>query len=86
MPVTTGSTTCKGYILTPPTSEGQQDPYALMPCPHTPTTPLALSKGCAQSRRKKACGKGVWCEMHHCGGCKKAVKEGEHNGEGKNGK
>ena len=70
--------TCKGYVLasqhpsTPATAA--HDPYAIVPCPHPPAIPAVLSAGCAASNRKRSCKQGVYCEMHHCAGCKRAWK------------
>jgi hypothetical protein len=73
---------CKGYIL------ASQDPYAIVPCPHPPSVPAVLSSGCAASNRKRSCKQAAYCEMHHCGGCKKALRAAQSgdNGDAKAGK
>ncbi|KAK1922566.1 hypothetical protein DB88DRAFT_541686 [Papiliotrema laurentii] len=78
MPIATPEPTCRGYILAhqhPNAPAGiKPDPYAIVPCPHLPTIPTALSQSCAQSIKKSACKRLTYCEMHHCGACKTATK------------
>lgn len=74
--------TCKGYTLysqhpsTP--AMAKHDPYAIVPCPHPPSIPAVLSAACAESNRKRSCKQAVYCEMHHCGRCRKAWKAVQH--------
>ena len=65
MPAATN--TCKGFIMAHQAPGAPADlpinPYAIVPCPHPVTLPKTLSDHCK--------------DLHHCGYCKKACREGE---------
>lgn len=63
-----------------PTNPKSTTTNAVIPCPHPVAIPKHLSDKCKDSKRRLACSKLQYCELHFCGACKKAVK-GSGGGE-----
>ena len=93
--------TCKGFILAHQVAKAdvsgqaenvdvsspvtELDPYAVVPCPHPPTVPKHLSERCQEHQGRRSCAKAAYCEIHHCGQCKK-VERSENFEEAQQGK
>lgn len=85
MPIAAPS--CRGYILASQTQKAgiPSDPYNVVPCPHPVKAPEYLSVKCDVTRKKRSCAQLVYCEIHHCGACKKAKRNAtEAAGKAKN--
>lgn len=83
----TSKPTCKGYVMahsvhtSPPGTPN--DPYAVVPCPHPTSVPPQLGERCKSNPlAKRTCGKCMYCPMHWCGFCKRAVKAAQIAGLG----
>ena len=70
--------TCHGFIMAHQATNADRDapidPYAVIRCPYPACQPKVVSASCKTSKSRLSCQKVKYCDKHHCGACKSALK------------